>query len=146
MYNLAVELTQLDPSPSTVTRLVEFTLAHVIAVSLPVPAASVDNASGYFAADYRLPVNETLSRLNEQYVFNLEKVNNDILRLWLNRYHAAHDNSMHRLLNAVINGTNEYSEEEREWVKAHRYLIGQCDQILRKYISSSLQHVQAERD
>lgn len=69
---------------------VEFTLASLLAVRLPIPSSPVDSVSEYYATNCKPVVEAKICPFNEEYPINLIDVQNSTFALWRRRYDFVH--------------------------------------------------------
>ncbi len=96
MMNLITDLNKLLASESAPVAIedrkacVEYSLAVLIATTLPLPSAPVESVVDYYAANC-VPVLEVqVDKFNTSYPLNLIDVQNSIYHLWRHRYEMVH--------------------------------------------------------
>lgn len=69
---------------------VELAVASQIAFRLTLPSQPVDGLIGYYTNHCNSQVAEWVSKINEEYPVNIDKVLNAIYRIWVARYNMVH--------------------------------------------------------
>ena len=87
--------------------------------STGLPSSPVDNPMQYWAATHRLPMNEKISFLNEQVVFDYKAAIDVATNVWMGRYTTAYPTNIWQMTFVFVTNNSMFnlSQENIDFIK-----------------------------
>lgn len=88
------------------SKVVEVTIAEVLACRLSIPSTPVNDLNDYFYAHHKVEIIEALADVNEVCVMDIDRASDLVFRIWRIRYslvHRPNDPFVGRLVNMATN-------------------------------------------